>query len=382
MDDNNLIPVVSKPAGNIDECCLIKWLEKRFPDVLAEPEKISRIDCAIEKENEYYIVSSYQTPNGNPYFKVRIRWELEIEAQFYEVWTTVYTSIPLPEDSEDVRSGVLAKGEVIMLVKTYCNTVKAVLDQGDDHHHEAIQSKTAFQMMKHFLVKTTPTGRVEDFVVVTKGGRRYDAKKIVTPYFNIAQINHYESQTWIKGKENDRLHDAIAEEKSGHLSRQLIEYYSWCGKRYAQTFEEAYTRLIDILADDSVQQCLRDLKEMEKGAHERAIPISEIRHKYHTVLRFLARDRSRSKAEFEIMDESYFYIQELIDKFESWTTHPDLSLAQTSLLERKIEDLSQGLGQKRMLIVELRRRFEDIAYWAEWFRRQFPTLFKLIDEEP
>jgi len=378
---DNPIPIVSRPQGNVDEGSLISWLGKHHPATLTQPDKVQNVKSFIEDEAGYFVITSYQTPTKHKFLRVRVKWELEVDEQPYELWSTLYTTIQHPGDLENLRNVVLAKAQVLMLAQTYCDYIMAIVDPGHVRHALAAKSLMIFQMMKHFSVETTPTGRVRKFMITTTEGQRHEATQVVTPYFRVSQINHYESMTMIKGNVQDLLHKSLREEEAGHLNRNLVEYYTWCGKRYCQTFEEAYTRLVDVIADDHVQRCLCDLKEMEKGVHQTPISVSDIRQKYDDIITFLSKDSVVAKYEFLIMEDCYQHIQELIEKFVDWLEHPELSLAQTSLLEKKIDILTRGLEQKRILIAELRGRFDDIEYWAGWFKKQFPTLFRFLDRD-
>jgi len=380
-DKPNLIPVVSRPQGNVDERNLICWLAKNHPDTLTQPENIQSVKCFIGNDEGFFVITPYATPDKSKYLKVNVKWEIALENELYHIHSTLYTIVPYPQNPENLRQMVLAKTEVLMLAQTYIEHVMAIVDPRHERHVMAAQNRQIFQMMKYFSVETTPTGRVRKFIITTQEGRRHEATRVVTPYFKVSQIDHYEAMTMIQNGGEDSIYLALRQEEAGHLNRNLVEYYTWCGKRYGQTFEEAYTRLIDIVADDHVQTCLIELQEMERGVHEKPIHISEIRKKYNYMIRFLSRGEGRAKFEFMVMEECYDHIQELIAKFDSWREHPELSLAQTSLIERKIDELSQGLGQKRTLINELRRRFDGIEYWARWLKEQFPTLFRIMDQD-
>jgi len=379
--DFNPIPIVSKPGGNVDEGSLLGWLNRSRPGLLEQPGKVHEVRCRIENDEGYFVVTPYLTPKRQKFLKVRIHWELMVGEEPCDLWSTLYTTIRQPEDKDNLKQLALAKAQILMLATTYCEHIKAIVDSTHAQHDSVAESRLIFQMMRHFNVETTPTGRVRNFVVTTQGGHQHEAAVSACRIFDVSQINEYESMTLIKNGYQDLLYQALKGEREGRLSRYLVEYYTWCGKRYGLTFEEAYTRLIDILADDHVQRSLTDLKNMEQGLHKVPVSVSHIRKQYDDIITFLHRDKDGVKTEFLIMDECYKHIQQLIDKFDSWREHPDLSLAQTSLLESKIEDLSRGVKQKGMLIGELRRRFNDIEYWAEWFKKQFPTLFRILDKE-
>jgi len=380
-DEFNPVPIVSKPSGNIDKGSLLSCLEEFNPALFEQPDKIQNVRCNIENEEGYYVVTPYLTPKNHKYLSVRVLWNLEVDQEPMEVWSTLYTTILHPRDEDNLKQLVMAKAQVLMLTSAYCEHIKAIVDSTHRYHDLAAEDRYIFQMMKYFFVDATLTGRIRRFLVITQEGDQHEASNKVTKYFNVSQINQFESMTLIKNGFQDLLHKAFIEERSGHLSRNLVEYYTWCGKRYGLTFEEAYTRLIDILADDHVQRSLADLKKMEQGIHSVPISVTNIRKKYDNIITFLHRDTEVAKTEFLIMEECHQHIRELIDKFDSWREHPELSLARTSLLEHKIEELSRGLKQKRMLISELRSRFDDIEYWADWFKKQFPTLFRILDKD-
>jgi len=380
-DEFNPIPIVSKPSGNIDKGSLLSWLDDLNPALLEQPSKIQNVRCNVENEDGYFVVTPYLTPKKRKYLSVKVIWDLEVDQEPIEVWSTLYTTILHPQDEDNLKQLVMAKAQVLMLTNAYCEHIKAIVDSTHRYHDLVVQDRYMFQMMKHFFVDATPTGRIRRFVVITREGDQLEASDKVAKYFNVSQVNQFESMTLIKNGFPDLLHQAFTEESSGHLNRNLVEYYTWCGKRYCLTFEEAYTKLIDILADDHVQRSLTDLKKMEQGIHSVPISVTNIRKKYDNIITFLHRDTEVAKREFLIMEECHQHIRELIDKFDSWREHPELSLSRTSLLERKIEELSRGLKQKRLLISELRSRFDDIEYWAGWFKKQFPTLFSILDKD-
>lgn len=393
-DEN--IPIVSKPPGNVDECNLLTWLNNNHPKAFSEPALIKDVKFLIENENGYYLITPYLTPQDEfEYLKVRVKWELTIDNRVQEIWTTLYTTVPCPEDQENVRQIMSAKAKVMMVARTYCEYLLAMLNPGHFYHSIAMEHREIFQLMKHFLVETTTTGRVKSFKITTnetmKNGRNktyslteqsysYDMQRFVNPYFKVDQINLYESKALIRKESNDSLHRALTSEKAGHLNTMIIDYYNLCGNRYCQTFDEAYHRFIDVIADDWVQKNLQELKDMEAGMGCRHYSIQEIRDKFYRIKKHVKKHHDIAENEYQIMQDCYRHIQDLIDKFDSWRVHPEISLAQTSLLENKISDLLECLGKKRFLMAELKGRYEGIAFWTQWFREQFPTLFNIIDE--
>ncbi|NGX58314.1 MAG: hypothetical protein K940chlam3_01219 [Chlamydiae bacterium] len=391
------LTMVSRPHGNVDECNLLNWLNKHHPEVLSETDKIQNLRFSIEREDGFFLITPYMIPNKKDRFlKIKVKWEFEIEGEEFVIWSTLYTTIHCPQDGENLKPMMLAKAKVLMLTKTYCDHLQAIIDSKHTDHNIAAQNRSIFQIMKHFHIETTPTGRVKSFIVTTnekalngiyknyilaKEGLRYETTRFLSPYFNVSQVNLYESKTLIKNGMDDTLYQALVAEKAGRLNRTIINYYTLCGNRYCQTFEEAYTRFIDLVADDQVQESIRELKDMEKGAHRRHFTIPEIQSKLEKIKKHLEQHHETAQNEFMIMQDCYNHLQNLIDKFDSWREHSELSLAQTSLLENKIDDLAKYVGKKRLIMVELKGRYEGIEYWAKWFKEQFPMLFRFMDDD-
>ncbi len=386
INNKNDLPLVSKPEGNVDDCNPIQWLYRHYPGILTHPEKIKNITASIEKEREHFLITTYKlSKSGDKYLKTRILWKLEVDGKPVELLSTIYTAVKCPKDPENLREVAIAKSKVLMVAETYRQSLLAVLDPAHKQHHLTAQMMPKFTIMTHFTIDATPTGRIRSYKIATRekdssGPGTYVLSKLLSPYFAVSKINDYESEAVIQDNGSDEVFNALREEKEGRVSRFLIDYYTICSHRYSQTFEEAYTRFIDVMAEDQVQRYILELRDMEAGAQKKEYSIEEIREKFDYVIQYVKEHHESSRHEYEIMKEAFSHLESVIDKFDSWREHPDLSLAQTSLLEAKINQLSKTVNDRRLLLTELRRRFEKIEYFAKWFKKQFPTLFLMLDE--
>lgn len=381
------IPLVSKPVGNVDDCNPVQWLHRRYPGVLSSPSRVSGVCVSLEKENGNYLITTYRLlKTREKFLKVRIHWMMKVDEEPVELWSTLYTDVECPADPENLKTVARAKSRVLMLAQTYCESIAAVLDCRHERHILTAPMRDKFRIMTHFYIDVTPTGRIKNYTITTKekdsgnSQGKYVLQRFLSPYFSVAKINDFESRAFIRDEGIDNVFLALSDEKKGEISRFLIDYYTICTQRYSQTFEEAYTQFINVMAEEQVQVYIQELKDMEAGVQRRSYTVDEIRDKFEYVMHFIKMHHEDSRQEYKIMKEAFFNLESLLDKFHSWLEHPDLSLAQTSLLEVKIEELSRTVGDKRLLLSELWRRFEKIEYWAEWFKKQFPTLFSMLDQ--